>query len=327
MDSPKLISAKTHPPEYKLHKYWARKPHNVISHLLSSFVPENGIIIDPFCGSGVTLREASKLGYQSYGFDINPVSILISEVLTTSSLDIDEFYFEVKRILDEVESLNPSYKVNSTKIKYLVHETVVQCFNCNTLVPLSNSIKQGRIYKCINCKNKIRFNLENLKETHITSIVLEGGKVIKDSETLKKQEALSNISGKNNKKYDQLFTENRRILAFDGLSTSKLFTPRNFSILSDVANRIHKIKNEEVRKAALVMLTASVAQCSRLIPYRNNMKTGGPAWSVPGFWGPPKHLETNPLNHLNARLTKFIRGLKDIKDKSNKGAVNVKKID
>src|SRR5699024_2824648 len=86
-------------------------------------------------------------------------------------------------------------------------------------------------------------------------------------------------------------------------------------------------KNEEVRKAALVMLTASVAQCSRLIPYRNNMKTGGPAWSVPGFWGPPKHLETNPLNHLNARLTKFIRGLKDIKDKSNKGAVNVKKID
>ena len=43
---------------------------------------------------------------------------------------------------------------------------------------------------------------------------------------------------------------------------------------------------------------ASVAQCSRLIAYRNDLTTGGPAWTVPGFWVPPVHLETNPLPHI-----------------------------
>ena len=30
------IEAETHTPEYSMHKYWARKPHNVISSFLSA---------------------------------------------------------------------------------------------------------------------------------------------------------------------------------------------------------------------------------------------------------------------------------------------------
>ena len=55
-----------------------------------------------------------------------------------------------------------------------------------------------------------------------------------------------------------------------------------------------------------------IAQCSRLIPYRNNLKTGGPAWTIPGFWIAPKHLETNPIIHYKARLTKFVKGLNSL---------------
>ena len=54
------IIAKTHTAEYSMHKYWARKPHNVLSYFISQIVPENGEVLDPFCGSGVVLHEARK---------------------------------------------------------------------------------------------------------------------------------------------------------------------------------------------------------------------------------------------------------------------------
>jgi DNA modification methylase len=76
-----IVAAKTHPPEYLLHKYWSRKPHNVISYFISQLVPNNGLVIDPFCGSGVVLRESQKLGINAIGFDANPIANLISKVL------------------------------------------------------------------------------------------------------------------------------------------------------------------------------------------------------------------------------------------------------
>ena len=76
-----FIGAKTHTPEYLMHKYWARKPHNVISHCIQRLLPQKGVVIDPFCGSGVTLREGALLGHECYGFDVNPTACLITENL------------------------------------------------------------------------------------------------------------------------------------------------------------------------------------------------------------------------------------------------------
>jgi len=109
--------------------------------------------------------------------------------------------------------------------------------------------------------------------------------------------------------YDFLFPENRRILAFAGIRTSSFFTKRNYCILSAFANEIWNIENERVRDCALLLLTSSAAQCSRLIANRNNLSTGGPAWSVPGFWVPQEHLESNPFVHFKARLSKFKKAL------------------
>lgn len=327
MENIKLIAAKNHPSEYMIHKYWARKPHNVISHFLSGLVPIGGTVIDPFCGSGVTLREASKLGFNSFGFDINPVSILISNV-TNSKIDVEEFYLQVKKILDDLSFYNELFTYKNKKIKYLVHETVVECNYCKSKIAAGETKKDGRKYKCPVCDSTLRFNLEKLVSTTVTSIVLEGGEVIDGTEEMSMQLEKSNINLKiDTKKYNHKFKENRRILAFEGMETSQLFTPRNFAVLCEVANRFHEIENEEIKRAALMMLTASVAQCSRLIPFRNNMTTGGPAWSVPGFWVPPQHLETNPISHLNARLIKVKRGLDAIAENPGKASVIIEKND
>lgn len=47
-----------------------------------SKLPKGSIIVDPFCGCGTTLIAAQELGFESYGFDINPMSVLVSRVKT-----------------------------------------------------------------------------------------------------------------------------------------------------------------------------------------------------------------------------------------------------
>lgn len=76
-----FIKAETHTPEYLMHKYWARKPHNVINECINVLTDEGDVVLDPFCGSGVTLREGALLGRKCVGFDLNPVANLISRVL------------------------------------------------------------------------------------------------------------------------------------------------------------------------------------------------------------------------------------------------------
>lgn len=306
-----LIAAKTHPAEYMLHKYWARKPHNVISHYISELVPKGGLVVDPFCGSGVVLKESQKLGIDSVGFDANPIANLISNVLIDPP-SVDSFKEAMEDLFIDLDrKVSPYYTVNGKPIKYLIHKTVVKC-KCGKKVSQDLAQKKGKSYFCPDCQEKLRFNLESLTETQIKGISLESNSFILDDENeINTQQDYSDraIIECDTKIYDYNFAENRRILSFSGMKTSSLFTKRNFSILCYVADKIDMIDNKKVRNAAKLLLTASVAQCSRLIPARNNLSTGGPAWSVPGFWVPAEHLETNPLVHLHARYTKFVKGI------------------
>ena len=67
------------------HKYPAKFIPHIPYWAIKKFTgQEHGkLILDPFCGSGTTLVEASLSGYNSIGIDIDPLSILISKVKTT----------------------------------------------------------------------------------------------------------------------------------------------------------------------------------------------------------------------------------------------------
>lgn len=46
--------------------------------LVKTFVPENGIVLDPFAGVGTIPFEAALQGYKSYGFEISPAARIIA---------------------------------------------------------------------------------------------------------------------------------------------------------------------------------------------------------------------------------------------------------
>lgn len=53
-------------------KYTGATPSYVIWNVLKKYAPQNGLVIDPFCGSGTTLDVAKDLGLKARGFDIAP---------------------------------------------------------------------------------------------------------------------------------------------------------------------------------------------------------------------------------------------------------------
>ena len=323
------IIAKTHTAEYSMHKYWARKPHNVLSYFISQIVPEGGEVLDPFCGSGVCLNEARKLGRTAQGFDVNPIANLITTVLIDPP-NADEFSKIMSVILDDLENeITPYYTIDNSMIKYVVHATVVECPKCGKRVPYTEAIVKGRSKKCPDCQEELRFNLENLIDTEIERVFIKDSKIaINSSGIIDAQKTMSNKEVfEKHRDYNYSFVTNKRILAFEGMQTKDLFTKRNYSILCHIADVFNNIVDLKIRKAALLLLTASVAQCSRLIPNRNDLSTGGPAWSVPGFWVPAEHLETNPIVHIRARYTKFLKALKELNVGKYMDCAKVDKID
>ncbi len=328
----KVILSETHTSEYLLHKYWARKPHNVIATFLRELLPPNGLVIDPFCGSGVVLKEAQKQGFLSIGIDINPIAILNTQVITNPP-NVQEFIDTVSKIIDHTwERCAYAYSINSTEnVRYFIHSIIVKCSCCNCEISREQAIKRGKKTFCPKCNHELRFNLENMISTKITGICIERDKnIISDTNLCESQMHLSNsriFNNVNESNYNFIFEENRRILAFKGMQTKDLFTVRNYNILCYVASQFEKISDDRIKNAALLLLTASVAQCSRLIPTRNNLSTGGPAWSVPGFWVPAQHLESNPIIHLRARMKKFEKGLSILNTDSFKSSVTIIKGD
>lgn len=71
-------------PLSSIHPYPA-KFINLIPKSLIEIIgcPKDSVILDPFCGSGTTLIEAQRHGFESVGIDLNPIACLISKVKTT----------------------------------------------------------------------------------------------------------------------------------------------------------------------------------------------------------------------------------------------------
>lgn len=79
-----------------IHPFPARMAPDTVKRLFRE-LPKKALVLDPMCGSGVVLRYAAEMGFNSIGFDIDPLAVLMSEVWTTKS--------SVRSVIAEAESL------------------------------------------------------------------------------------------------------------------------------------------------------------------------------------------------------------------------------
>lgn len=68
---------------HAIHPYPAKFIQEIPKALLDHLpLPKESYVLDPFCGSGVSLVECQKKGIPSVGIDLNPIAVLISKVKT-----------------------------------------------------------------------------------------------------------------------------------------------------------------------------------------------------------------------------------------------------
>ncbi|MBN2154119.1 MAG: hypothetical protein JW839_21870 [Candidatus Lokiarchaeota archaeon] len=95
------IIAEAHDPMHVQHKYWSRKPTNVVrAHIEASTTP-GSVVLDPFCGSGTAVSQSLILGRKVMASDINPLAAFITRNMI-ARFDVAELLAVFARIKDAV---------------------------------------------------------------------------------------------------------------------------------------------------------------------------------------------------------------------------------
>ncbi len=318
---PDRLSAARHPPEYRLHKYWARKPHNVVAAFLRTLVPPGGAVLDPFCGSGVVLAEARALGLRATGIDLNPAAALLADV-TANPPDPERFQAALAAFLARSKAaLDPLYRLpDGQAVRYCVHAGVVACPGCGRRVSAWAVRGQGRKRRCPACGAGLRFNLGALVGTEVVEVVTTTGERRRDAATLRHQQgaACGAGAGYAASLADAPLLPNRRILAWEGMRAGDLFTPRNLRAALILSQGLGP-PGTPTSRALAALLSAMLAGLTRLIAYRDGLRGGGPAWSVPGFWVAPVHVEHNPLPLLESWARRYRQGIARLWERAQAG--------
>jgi hypothetical protein len=80
--------------------YYAGFPESFASRILSTAgLPAESLVFDPWNGSGTTTYAASKLGFSTVGFDINPAMVVVGRARLLPANEADSLIPLCKRIL------------------------------------------------------------------------------------------------------------------------------------------------------------------------------------------------------------------------------------
>ena len=94
------------------HTYPAMMIPQVARRLIGMYGENANILLDPFCGSGTSLVEASLRNHinEAYGFDLNPLAVLIAKVKTTP-INPEKLKLQLKKFFNTTGSSSiPNFK-------------------------------------------------------------------------------------------------------------------------------------------------------------------------------------------------------------------------
>ncbi len=207
------------PQMYKIHKYWGRKTWNIIGAYIENYTQPGEIILDPFCGSGITIAEALKRGRRAIGIDINPMATFITKQMITP-IGLLHLEHEFNKVVKNVEKIFT--KEYSTKCK--------KCGDQSAVIHFKWERKE---------KERLKRKLKDIKEginRDLTSVTYDCPKCGYMSATSDKQD--ENDSNKAYKLPERFLKKELKLTRpSEARYYSDLFTPRNLFLLSTLQRR------------------------------------------------------------------------------------------
>jgi len=264
-----------HTPMYVMHKFFARKQEDVIREYIEAYSDEGDIVLDPFCGSGVMVAEALRLGRKAIGIDINPVAIFI----TRNTIR----YVNPKKIRKEFKKIEKDIKDHINGLY------ITSCRKCkkNTLPAICFTWDKGKLvdvrYECPHHGKLI--NPVNKKDIELYGQIELG-------------ELAEFFNKKGPCKY---WYPTNRLYYKDGSpflkkerfeSVDDIFTKRNLIALAKLFDRIKNIEDADLREAFLFAFSSMTHLASRMTPVRPSRPFSS-AWVQQSYWYCPNNMESN----------------------------------
>jgi 16S rRNA G966 N2-methylase RsmD len=286
------IAPEAHTPMYNWHKFWSRKTWNVVAEFIKTYSPENGIVFDPFAGSGIVAMEALKNNRRVIVCDILPVATEIIR-LTIKPVSLRALHEAYERIEKKVK--NKILSLYQTK-----------CRSCKKQIPFTCAVWEKdkcveiRYERCPFCGDRQEKNclLENFDK-----------KLLKDIETSKIKEwypkqRLYHING-------QPFKEKQQYESLD-----ELFTKRNLQALAWLMGAIEEEPNKDLRDFLKIGFSSIVHLCTRMMPVRPTRPLSS-VWNEHSYWYASVYMESNVWEKFESAIVGR-QGLIKAKEESNK---------
>ena len=273
-----------------MHKFWARKPHNVVREYIEHYSQEGEVVFDPFAGSGVTAIESLILKRKAIACDLDPVAIFITKC-TTMPVDLDD--------------LQDAFSTIEGKVAKQISELyLTRCPSCKAFGEIEaviwHSDKPVEIRYSCSCQPKARKSLWKDVEAD-------------DLKRLADIEATPVLHWYPRNE----LVWNSRVNVSKGMKVPDLFTKRNLHALSMICDAIESIENSRLRDMMRFCFTSSLGQASKLVfVIRKRGRESGIAketkevgsWATRGYWIPPEYFEINAWNCFAERFSKLLRG-------------------
>lgn len=301
------IHPKSHPSHYLIHKYWGRKPHNLVGEYINLFTKPGDKVIDPFMGSGGVVIESNKSSRVGVGVDLNPMACLIVSETVKTNVDYSKITKAFEDIINKIpdEVIDLTYTTDKDGLRYLIDNAIWE----------HGQLTRIKFYK-------------------------DGARTLKDAD--KKDVDTAKKAKKLLEKYEQqgLITYPKdEIMTYvkrSGKNTvDELFTERNLLIAAFVMSGIKKIKDVSVRSSLTLIFTSALPNISSMIPGDAKTVNGKSGWQISKFWVPKVHSEKNAINTFRLRLNKYIKGKQELEGLLtptdfqilNQSSENIKNID
>ena len=318
------VSAGKNTYTYDAHTYHTKVPPQGIADIINRYLPDGGLVLDIFSGSGMTGVAALATGHDVILNELSPAASFISYIFT-KKVDVDEFHSAIHTISDEIHDIRRALYTTkcrecdkSTEILYTVWSYEVACTICGHLFVLwDHCRKYGRTvrehkllraFPCPNCNTDIK---KSSLPRYRNFPVFLGYKCCSKAQV---EHPLSDHDLQCILNADNLAEKFRPLAPTDELpegvnlgqpkrhgltSIDRFYTPRNLVAVTVLWRIICRIRDPELAAAVAFVFTSLYQRITRLSEYR--------------FWGGSGNTANFNVPYISNEANVFVTFLRKAK--------------
>jgi len=274
---------------YHMHRYWSKKPSEVIREYINTYTSKGDIVLDPFCGYGVTIFEALKLGRKAIGIDLNPMAHFINRVIL-EPVNLSRLRWAFRDIEEMVKH-------------EIMGDFITRCPKCRGMGIIDFVIREkdeplNMAYRC-ECTRGRLFKKPDEYDKYVDETMAN-----REIPYWYPKNVLLPTTQKEKFRY-----------------VHELFTNRNLVALSRILYAINQIDNQRVQNGLKLAFTGCLDKCSRLKPVSTKSRRSSNArptlslsWVATRFYTPPRWQEVNPWIEFKNSFDRVYSGKKESND-------------